>query len=146
MEFAKLFAYDEWANGQALETALGNAKAIRLMSHIVAAQVLWLERMERRPQSTPVWPEWDADECRARMGTTAVAIAKFAAAADLDAQFSYTTSKGDLFTTRVEDALMHVVMHGVYHRGQVAAAVRAAGGEPAYTDFVQAVRTGKLPL
>jgi uncharacterized damage-inducible protein DinB len=34
------------------------------------------------------------------------------------------------------------VVHGGYHRGQIAAAVREAGGEPAYTDFIHAVRAG----
>jgi uncharacterized damage-inducible protein DinB len=36
----------------------------------------------------------------------------------------------------VEDVLLHVALHGSYHRGQIAAAVRAAGGEPVNTDFV----------
>ena len=35
---------------------------------------------------------------------------------------------------------MHVVTHSAYHRGQVAAAVREAGGKPAATDLVVWVR------
>ena len=31
---------------------------------------------------------------------------------------------------------MHVIMHSAYHRGQIAADVRAAGLTPAYTDFI----------
>jgi len=46
--------------------------------------------------------------------------------------------------SRVEDVLLHVVMHSVYHRGQAAADVRANGGTPAYTDFIHAVRTGLI--
>jgi uncharacterized damage-inducible protein DinB len=46
----------------------------------------------------------------------------------------------------VRDILMHVLMHGVYHRGQIAAAVRDRAGEPAYTDFIEAVRKGKLTV
>ena len=37
---------------------------------------------------------------------------------------------------------MHVLMHSAYHRGQIALEMRAAGMEPAYTDFIQAVRQG----
>jgi len=33
-----------------------------------------------------------------------------------------------------------VALHGSYHRGQVAAAVRAAGGEPVNTDYITYVR------
>jgi DinB family len=39
---------------------------------------------------------------------------------------------------------MHVVMHGTYHRGQIAAEVRAAGGAPEYTDFIHAVRAAAV--
>jgi uncharacterized damage-inducible protein DinB len=37
-----------------------------------------------------------------------------------------------------------VVIHSAYHRGQIAADVRAAGHEPAYTDFIHATRTGRV--
>ena len=57
---------------------------------------------------------------------------------------AYTNSKGEPFHDRVDDILLHVVLHGVHHRGQIAAAVRAGGGEPAYTDFIHAVRTGRV--
>jgi uncharacterized damage-inducible protein DinB len=33
-----------------------------------------------------------------------------------------------------------VLLHGSYHRGQIASAVRAAGGTPAYSDFIHASR------
>ena len=36
----------------------------------------------------------------------------------------------------LEEALLHVYTHGFYHRGQIAALVRALGGEPAETDFI----------
>jgi uncharacterized damage-inducible protein DinB len=39
---------------------------------------------------------------------------------------------------------LHIAFHGVYHRGQIAALVRQHGGEPAYTDFIRAVRTGAV--
>jgi uncharacterized damage-inducible protein DinB len=35
-------------------------------------------------------------------------------------------------------------MHSGYHRGQIAAAVRESGGEPAYTDYIHAVRQGLI--
>ena len=37
---------------------------------------------------------------------------------------------------------MHVLMHSAYHRGQIAADMRAAGLTPAYTDFIHSVRQG----
>jgi len=34
----------------------------------------------------------------------------------------------------------HVTIHSAYHRGQIASDVRSAGQEPAYTDYIHAVR------
>lgn len=53
---------------------------------------------------------------------------------------AYRNSKGEFWTSSAGDILTHVVLHAAYHRGQIAAAVRGAGGEPAYTDFIHAVR------
>jgi uncharacterized damage-inducible protein DinB len=40
----------------------------------------------------------------------------------------------------VEEILTHVTIHSAYHRGQIASDVRSAGLEPAYTDYIHAVR------
>lgn len=62
--------------------------------------------------------------------------------ASLDATIEYTNSRGVRFTSRVEDVLMHVVIHGAHHRGK--SALRAEGAEPPYIDFIHAVRAGYL--
>ena len=51
-------------------------------------------------------------------------------------------SKGEPYTSSVEDILTHVVFHGAYHRGQIAAKMRESGLEPAYTDYIHAIRQG----
>jgi uncharacterized damage-inducible protein DinB len=60
----------------------------------------------------------------------------------LDEGVAYRNTKGEFWTSTVGDILTHVALHASYHRGQIAAAVREAGGTPAYTDYVHAVRTG----
>ena len=35
------------------------------MSHILAAERVWLERLKQEPQSVPVWPEPDLAQCEA---------------------------------------------------------------------------------
>ena len=62
--------------------------------------------------------------------------------AGLSRSLAYKNSKGESFTSQKQDVLLHVVMHSAYHRGQIAADMRAAGFTPAYTDFVHAVRQG----
>jgi uncharacterized damage-inducible protein DinB len=117
------------------------------MAHIVAAERLWLSRLEQRPQTLPVWPDFTVEQCDSQITELASLWENFLegkAAADLLNRISYTNSKGENWTSRVDDVLLHVVMHSAYHRGQVASDLRAAGFTPAYTDFIHAVRHGSL--
>ncbi len=62
--------------------------------------------------------------------------------AELSFPVSYKNTKGESFTSAKEDVLLHVITHSAYHRGQIAAEMRAGGVTPAYTDFIHAVRQG----
>ena len=59
-------------------------------------------------------------------------------------QITYKNSKGEAWTSAVEDILVHVTTHSAYHRGQIAADLRAAGIQPPYTDYIHAVRQGLI--
>jgi uncharacterized damage-inducible protein DinB len=54
----------------------------------------------------------------------------------------YKNTKGESWTNRRQDILMHVIMHSAYHRGQIATDIRGAGFAPPYTDFIHGVRQG----
>ncbi len=118
--FLRNFAYDYWANRECL-SALSAAspappKVLRLIAHTLSAQMLWLERLQRVPQSVAVWPSSTLEDC--------------GALAD------------EMLSAWKEDVLTHVLMHSAYHRGQVALEMRSAGLQPAYTDFIHGVRQG----
>jgi uncharacterized damage-inducible protein DinB len=147
-DFVRLFAYDHWANQECLK-ALGAGQpgtaVIGRMAHILSAEKLWLERIQKVPQSTPVWPGLTLEECSALADEIAGAWNRYLAnlAPDrLSKVIEYRNSKGERWTSRVEDVLMHVIQHSAYHRGQIAMEMRASGMEPAYTDFIHAVRQG----
>jgi uncharacterized damage-inducible protein DinB len=119
------------------------------MAHILSAQKLWLERILKQPQSTPVWPPLAIDDCTTLADEMSVAwpqvltrLGNQFAPGSLDDKVEYRNSKGEVWSSRVEDILTHVLFHSAYHRGQIALQMRAAGMEPAYTDFIHAVRQG----
>jgi len=60
----------------------------------------------------------------------------------LEETVSYVNSKGEPWTSSVEDILTHLVLHSSYHRGQIAADTRASGHAPASTDYIHARRQG----
>jgi len=147
--FDQLFAYDQWANRECLKALVASraagASAIGRMAHILSAEKLWLERIQRRPQSMAVWPALSLEECGALVDELSGAWNKYLANLAPDAlseAIEYKNSKGEPWTSRVEDVLMHVILHSAYHRGQIAMEMRASGMEPAYTDFIHAVRQG----
>jgi uncharacterized damage-inducible protein DinB len=147
----EMFLYDDWANREALrslrEMEHPPERARKVMSHIVAAELLWMARLQRDQQKTPVWPEFGLRDCEQQLAELRRGWERYLEAmtsADLDREIEYTNSKGEKYSNAVRDILMHVLMHATYHRGQIAAAVRDRAGEPAYTDFIEAVRKGKM--
>jgi uncharacterized damage-inducible protein DinB len=145
-DFRKLFAYERWANREALRSirAAGTpARALKLLAHIVAAQALWLARLKGEKPPLPVWPELSAEECERHLATTSAAWEAYLDGlgdSGLSALTSYTNSKGEHWSNTAADVFLHVAMHGTYHRGQIASDVRASGHTPAYTDYIEGVR------
>jgi len=121
------------------------AAAVRVMAHVAAAEHLWKNRLHADPTPVVVWPESSVDEIAAQLdglGRILPAFVAGLAVVDLVRPVAYVNSKGEAWTTSVEDILLHVVLHSAYHRGQVAFVLRAAGATPAYTDYVHCIRSG----
>ena len=142
------FAYNEWANREMLASIAKydpNERTLQLMGHILAAEILWLDRMQQRPQSVPVWPAIDLAACRTKSVEMAEAWRAYVqpmTEQDLSREVRYTNSKGEPWTSNVRDILTHVILHSAYHRGQIASHMRSIGQTPAYTDFIHGVRQG----
>ena len=147
----QMVRHDAWANRECI-SALCSASppppsAIRFIAHTLSAQKLWLERLRKQPQSTPVWPASSIQDCIALADELQSSWASYLAHLPpdgLEQEIEYRNSKGELWSSRVQDVITHVVLHSAYHRGQVALEMRAAGLQPAYTDFIHAVRNGFL--
>jgi uncharacterized damage-inducible protein DinB len=146
-DFRRLFAYDDWANREiirALEAAAPR-RSLKFMAHILAAERLWFERLEGENQSLPVWPDFTLAQCQKQAEELPMlwrTRLDEGAGSGFSLSIPYKNSKGELWSSRESDILMHVITHSAYHRGQIAADMRAAGLVPAYTDFIHAVRQG----
>ncbi len=145
---AKLLEYDSWANRAALASLSAldadTEKPLKIFSHIIGAQRVWLARFaDPSPPSAQPWPALTLEECRAAMEDLHkrwIALLEGMTPEKLARDLAYRTTKGVEYKTPVQDVLTHLVMHSAYHRGQVAAAVREAGGKPAATDYVVYLR------
>jgi uncharacterized damage-inducible protein DinB len=147
--YTRLFAYDGWANQEVLAALRTISppppRALKLMAHILSSQHLWMERLQRKPQTLPVWPAFTTEECERQVSELATLWKSYLAAsseADLAESVGYKNSQGESWISRKDDILMHLITHSAYHRGQVAMVVRDAGHTPAYTDFIHSIRQG----
>jgi uncharacterized damage-inducible protein DinB len=146
--FRRLFEYDYWGNRQALESLASvnaaDGRALEFFNHIIGAEEIWLARFATpEPRSINVWPKLSLEECRGAVKNLHrewMELLDRLSDAQLAERLAYRNMKGVEFLTPIQDILTHLVMHSAYHRGQVAAAVRRAGGKPAATDYIAYVR------
>src|SRR5262245_4989005 len=148
-ELKRFFAWDEWANRETV-AALRNAgtppeSAVRRMAHVVGTEWLWLSRLEGKPKRMAVWPSLTLEEsAREAVAVAAAWSGRISGLteASLSRQVFYVNSKGEKWKNTEGDVLTHAVLHSAHHRGQIASDLRAAGFEPPYVDFIEAVRRG----
>ena len=142
MQLERLFAYNDWANREEvkkLREIADPAPGLRILNHVIGAESLWIMRVMGEKPKMAVWPELSIDEAAAELDPLRDAWRKILAM-DRSRIASYTNSKGEPWSSSIDDVLTHVVMHSAYHRGQIATVVRQGGETPAYTDFIHAVR------
>lgn len=145
----RTFLYNDWAHREELtrlcELPVPHDTAQRLFAHILATEWLWLGRIGRPARELDVWPDLTLEQCAAEIEPLREAWQIALRTVDFHTTVEYHNSKGERWTSRVDDILTHVVMHGAYHRGQIATVLRQAGEAPPYTDFIHATRAGLLP-
>lgn len=149
----KLFAHMRWADEQTL-AALRNVKEedwqrpeLKLLGerfmHVIAAEHLWIRRIHAEAPNVPVWPPFDIDVCAMVMAKNHKELGDLLARAGttgLTHEVSYFNTAGKPFKSKIGDIVLHVCMHGAWHRGQVAILMRQAGLQPAPTDYIAFVR------
>ena len=116
-------------------------KALRILGHVVAARRTWLFRFgftAERPAElfpTDVTREGLAAELEAMERDWSRYLEQLTES-EVQRPFTYRSYEGTWFRNTVADVLAQLHGHSLYHRGQVASLVRAAGGQPVETDFI----------
>jgi uncharacterized damage-inducible protein DinB len=116
-------------------------KACALFAHIIAARQVWRHRLgEPVDQPTDYFPiGYSLEELESLAESEQRGWYDYLSRADeseVARVYDYRRSDGKSFRNSVEDTLTHMFAHSFHHRGQIAALVRAMGGEPAATDFI----------
>lgn len=111
-------------------------QALDLYAHMLAAEHIWLRRIDGVVHLYDVWQAIGLDECERLAHANHAGFMRVLSEADRLRPVTYQNLAGTTYTTPLEDILIHVSHHGMYHRGQVALLVRASGGTPLATDYI----------
>ena len=145
--FKKLYQHLAWADERVLQSLHAAHSVLKrdldLYSHILGSEHNWLSRINGSVPKLAIWPTLTLDECE-RVGKENVsaftALISSLTPESFQKPITYRNSVGDQFTSTLEDILTHVSLHGAYHRGQIAASIRAAGDVPTPTDYIAFAR------
>ena len=144
----KYAEYNIWANNRLIEH-LENLEggipenALRLFSHVLNAQEIWIARMTNTECPVKVWQEHTLPEIKTLNQRSSYQLYDLLKEADIEEfnrEIAYTNSQGLSYVSRVCDIFTHVFNHCTYHRAQVATALRQAGYEPINTDYITYTR------
>lgn len=143
----RMFRSMSWADRQSLaalrDCPAAHLEALSLLAHLLAAEHIWLARLEQRASRFVVWPQLTMEACEQLAAENDVGYRSFLARIgpdELERSIVYRNSKGQEFATPVLDILTHVVIHGAYHRGQIAKCIGGRGGIGINTDFITFAR------
>lgn len=149
---SELLRYKAWAN-ELTFTALARlppdeliaprpivfGSILRTLNHVYSMDVVWQANLEgrphgfttRNPPTSPPFPELRA----AQKDIDAWYVAYSGALQDADEPVRFAFIGGGPATLSRRDILLHVVNHGTYHRGNVAAMMYTLGAVPPTTDL-----------
>jgi uncharacterized damage-inducible protein DinB len=131
-----------WADRRVLSLlpSAADAEPLRLFAHVLAAERVWLARLEGRDGTRlEIWPALGVEECARLAEEMRSGFASYLDTLEegrLTESITYRNSAGVEFRTEPLDMLTQVFLHGSYHRGQIARSLRQSGGEPVGTDYI----------
>jgi uncharacterized damage-inducible protein DinB len=121
----------------AQEIANSHGGILKTFQHIYYADRVWLSRMQGAPTAfADPEPGPSLAELNERWFPILKRFEAWAAVQDPGRIVDYKNLKGDAFSRSVQQIVLHVVNHGTYHRGQIAAMLRQLGHVPPYTDLI----------
>ncbi len=151
----ELVEHNYWARDRQLEVAstltteqflrpMGNSfSSLRdTLGHLVAVEWIWLERWRGRSarslQSAEAYS--NLDTLIDRWKVVEIEMRGFLGRLDsrsLAAPVTYTNLRGELWTYPLEEMIVHVFTHQIYHRGQVTMIFRLLGAKPVMVDYLK---------
>jgi uncharacterized damage-inducible protein DinB len=145
--FCRLFNYDKWAGSILLDIfeqkPATNPRVNELLSHILSAQRIWLDRClraaataERFQARTPAMIKTDMELYHDEW----TAYIKSIQPEDFSKIIPYTNLQGGQLTNTLSDIITQVINHGTHHRGTIIALMKTEGFSLPMLDYIRFTR------
>lgn len=152
--FLKLYQYNLWCNQRVIAALkrqnVADEKILSVLGHIVAAQYLWLHRIQALPApDVKLWGNYSLEQLEKMAGEIGKRWNDFIESTDdFNRDLVYKNYTNDPYVNNVEQIMIHLVNHSSYHRGQIAMLLRQKGFEPVNTDYItyDRVISGQITL
>lgn len=115
-----------------------------LMSHIVNAHQIWLERILGEEQKVKVFEVRDLETLRERQHKNSELTFEILGSRNLEETVHYTNTKGQRYSNSICQILLHVFNHSSYHRGQINQLLVREGKPAMVSDYIFYNRTEAL--
>lgn len=132
--FIKQFEFEFWSNSLILKTLKEidkpSERALLLFSHLLSSHSMWLSRLTKTEMTCTSFQERTLDECEQLMQQNLDGWKLFLANKsneDLDQTIEFMGAWEAVPQKRimkVDDALIHIINHSSYHRGQIVASIK----------------------
>lgn len=142
--FKQIFEHEHWANLKVLESIICASetpqRAIEIFSHTIAAQRIWLDRINGNVTEVKVWEVFDKEIMLELLEINYTDINKIIDTQDFEQLIAYKTSIGQHFTSTINQILSHLALHASYHRGQVVLLLKGKVETLPATDYILYIR------
>ncbi|MFJ8268683.1 DinB family protein [Peribacillus asahii] len=147
----QLFDYHVWANDRLIQHLKGLPEAVFLnkvnsvfptiaetFGHMIAVDELWYLRMKGNSLQQIASKSFSTIEDTVKTSTVLHNEIKdfLIHTEDVEDMAGYQNTKGDQFNNKIAEVVQHIVNHGTYHRGNIAAMIRQMGYEGVSTDYI----------
>ena len=148
IHYLKLLDYNTWANRHLLACLLGgkviNNRTFLLFNHLLTAEEVWLCRVKEVP--APVQRLWELHPAASLQQMVEensqawYAYLQNCSDQELLREITYQNTKGESFTTRLDDIITHLVNHGTHHRAQIGSLLQQEKVQPPASDYIVYLR------
>lgn len=142
--FKQIFEHEYWANLKVLESMICASeipqRAVEIFSHTIAAQRIWLDRINGNTTELKVWEVFDTKIMLELLEINYNDINKVIDNQDFEQLIAYQTTNGRYCTNTIKHILSHLALHASYHRGQIIILLKEEIDTLPATDYILYVR------